>query len=197
MKLIFQVLVNRHRFIVMFGLACVLNISVAAETQLLASTDRSIGALPEVQLISMLEKKSTLKNEVEIDTPLIINFVFTTCSTICSVQTLVLSQAKKLFDASLQNTKILTFTIDPDNDTPSQLRKFSNSFSIDKGWMFYTGTFEAMLQVQKIFNVYRGSKANHPPVIYMRKSKNTPWVRIEGFPKPQEIVVQLHALPSK
>lgn len=196
MKLISHAYEFFHKLIVIGLLACGSQISISAET-LSVRVDRTISSLPDVQLISMLEKKSTLKNEIEVDSPIIINFVFTTCSTICSVQTLILSQAKQLFDASIQNTKILTFSIDPDNDTPAQLRKFSNSFNVDKGWMFYTGTFDAMLHVQKIFSVYRGSKANHPPIIFMRKNKSAPWVRVEGFPKPQEIITQLHSLPSK
>jgi protein SCO1 len=196
MKFISSALAFFHKRIVVVLLVFGPQISIAVET-LSVRIDKTISNLSDVQLISMLEKKSTLKNEIEIDNPIIVNFVFTTCSTICSVQTLVLSQAKQLFDTSLQNTKILTFSIDPDNDTPAQLRKFSSAFNIDKGWMFYTGTFEAMLHVQKIFNVYRGSKANHPPIIFMRKNKSSPWVRMEGFPKPQEIVTQLHALPIK
>jgi protein SCO1 len=181
---------------VAWGFACFVQGAVAADS-LLVRVDKAVASLPDVNVISMKEKRSTLKNEAEVDGPVIVNFVFTTCSTICSVQTLVLSQAQKLFDASLQNTKILTFSIDPDNDTPSQLRKFSNSFSIDKGWMFYTGTFDAMLQVQKTFSVYRGSKSNHPPVLFMRKNNSTPWVRMEGFPKPEDIVAQLRELPAK
>lgn len=178
------------------GFACFVQGVVAAEP-LLVRIDKAVASLPDITVVSMKEKKSTLKNEAEIEGPIIVNFVFTTCSTICSVQTLVLSQAQKLFDASLLNTKILTFSIDPDNDTPSQLRKFSNSFSIDKGWMFYTGTFDAMLQVQKTFNVYRGSKSNHPPILFMRRNKLAPWVRIEGFPKPEDVVAQLRELPVK
>jgi protein SCO1 len=171
--------------------------ALAASEPLVVRVDKAIASLPNVDIVSMQEKKSTLKNETDVDGPAIVNFVFTTCSTICSVQTLVISQAQQLFDASLSNTKILTFSIDPDNDTPGQLRKFSNSFTVANGWMFYTGTFDAMLQVQKTFNVYRGSKANHPPVIFMRKNKSAPWVRIEGFPNSQDIVAQLRVLPSK
>jgi protein SCO1 len=196
MKSAFQILTNFYRYAIIFGLAFSMQVSIATE-MLAIRVDKTITNLPDVQLVSMLEKKSTLKNEIEADAPIIINFVFTTCSTICSVQTLVLSQAKQLFDNSLKNTKILTFTIDPDNDTPAQLRKFSSSFNIDKGWIFYTGTYDAMFHVQKFFNVYRGSKANHPPIILMKKNKTAPWVRMEGFPKPQDIVAQLHALPSK
>jgi protein SCO1 len=196
MKSAFQILTNFYQYAIIFGLAFSMQVSIATE-MLAIRVDRTITNLPDVQLVSMLEKKSTLKNEIEADAPIIINFVFTTCSTICSVQTLVLSQAKQLFDNSLKNTKILTFTIDPDNDTPAQLRKFSSSFNIDTGWIFYTGTYDAMLHVQKFFNVYRGSKANHPPIILMKKNKTAPWVRMEGFPKPQDIVAQLHALPSK
>jgi protein SCO1 len=159
--------------------------------------DKTVLALPEIRILSMQEKSSSLKSELDTDGPVIVNFVFTTCSTICSIQTLVLSQAQQQLDASDLKAKILTFSIDPDNDTPSQIRKFASTFSVGKSWMFYTGSYDAMLTVQKTFNAYRGSKANHPPVMFMRKNKSAPWMRIEGFPKPQEVVALLRALPSK
>jgi protein SCO1 len=159
--------------------------------------DKVSVTLPDVRVVSMLEKVSTLKSEIESDGPVIVNFVFTTCSTICSVQTMVLSQAQQQLDVPGLSAKILTFSIDPDNDTPSQMRKFAGSFSVGKTWMFYTGTYDAMLTVQKAFNVYRGSKANHPPVMFMKKNKLSPWIRIEGFPKAQEVVAQLRMLPGK
>jgi protein SCO1 len=178
-----------------FFLIFQLNISTAENLQ--TRVDKTVSSFSDIPLVSMNEKSTSLKSELELDTPVIVNFVFTTCSTICSVQTLVLAQAIEQFDSSLQSTRLVTFTIDPDNDTPRQLRKFASAFNIPKNWMFYTGAYESMLAIQKTFNVYRGSKSNHPPVMFMRRSKSAPWVRVDGFPKAQEIVAQLRTLPNK
>ena len=79
--------------------------------------------------------------------------------------------------------QLASITIDPDNDTPEQLRRFAGGFRTGPGWQFYTGRFDDLLRVQKHFDVYRGSKASHPPVLLMRRSARAPWLRVEGFPE--------------
>ena len=53
-----------------------------------------------------------------------------------------------------------------------------------------------VLQVQKHFDVYRGSKASHPPVLLMRRSARAPWLRVEGFPDAAELVALIESLPA-
>ena len=41
---------------------------------------------------------------------------------------------------------------------------------------------------QKAFDVYRGEKMSHTPVTLMRAAPGKPWLRIEGFVTPDELV---------
>ena len=50
--------------------------------------------------------------------------------------------------------------------------------------------------MQKHFDVYRGSKASHPPVLLMRRSARAPWLRVEGFPDAAELVALIESLPA-
>jgi protein SCO1 len=151
----------------------------------------------DIPLVTSNKQSTQLKRELEAPQPQVVNFVFTTCSTICSTQTATLAVFHKKLAAQKSAAKFMSFTIDPDNDTPEQLTKFAQQFGIAKegDWRFYTGRYDDMLKPQQAFDVYRGAKVNHPPVILMRKSASSPWVRVEGFPTPDELLQVYRSLP--
>lgn len=156
----------------------------------------AIGPLPRVPLTTMNGQPRWLDSELAVDAPLVLNFIFTTCSSSCSVQTAVLAQVQQAWAARKRPLRFASITIDPDNDTPEQLRRFSKSFGVHSGWEFYTGRFDDLLRVQRHFDVYRGSKASHPPVLMLRRHPRSPWLRVEGFPTAAQIVALLDSLPE-
>lgn len=73
------------------------------------------------------------------------NFIFTSCPTVCPKltrrMTEVQSRGKNLGD----HFHLVSFTVDPDNDTPERLLAFSQSFSINqRRWSFLTGELGAI-----------------------------------------------------
>jgi protein SCO1 len=167
--------------------------AAAAQTRL---SRPQLAPLPAVALTTMAGQARTLDRELANEVPLVLNFVFTTCSTTCSLQTAVLAQLQRDWLARGRALQLASITIDPDNDTPEQLRRFAGGFRTAPGWQFYTGRFDDLLRVQKHFDVYRGSKASHPPVLLMRRHARAPWLRVEGFPSADEVAALLEALPA-
>ena len=108
----------------------------------------------------------------------------------------MLAQLQRDWLARGRRLQLASITIDPDNDTPEQLRRFAAGFRTGPGWQFYTGRFDDLLRVQKHFDVYRGSKASHPPVLLLRRDARAPWMRVEGFPQAVEIAALVEALPA-
>lgn len=156
----------------------------------------AVAPLPAVVLQTMAGESRTLDRELAAEVPLVLNFVFTTCSTTCSLQTAVLAQLQRDWQRQGRALRLASITIDPDNDTPEQLRRFAAGFRTGPGWQFYTGRFDDLLRVQRHFDVYRGSKASHPPVILLRRDARAPWVRVEGFPQAAELAALIETLPS-
>ena len=156
----------------------------------------ALKTLPPIALLSMNGQTGKLDAELASDVPLLLNFVFTTCSSSCSVQTAMLVQVQRALASKGRPLQLASITIDPDNDTAPQLRKFAGHFGITAGWQFYTGRFDDLLQVQRHFDVYRGSKSAHPPVLFMRKSARAPWLRVEGFPAAAEVLALIETLPN-
>lgn len=187
---------RRRSLQALFGLllgAPALARGAAGATQVLRP---AIAPLPAVALQTMAGEPRTLDRELAAEVPLVLNFVFTSCSTSCSLQTAVLAQLQRDWQARGRALRLASISIDPDNDTPEQLRRFAAGFGIAAGWQFYTGRFDDLLRVQKHFDVYRGSKASHPPVLLLRRHARAPWVRVEGFPQAAELAALIESLPA-
>jgi protein SCO1/2 len=53
---------------------------------------------------------------------------------------------------------------------------------------------EASIATQRAFDAYRGDKMNHLPVTFLRAAPGKPWVRLEGFAPPDEVVKEYRQL---
>ena len=156
----------------------------------------TLGDVPPVPVVSMNGQALRLDRALDADVPLLLNFVFTTCSSTCSMQTAVLSDLQRACIAQGRPVQLVSVTIDPDNDTPEQLQRFSKPFQIRPGWQFFTGRFDDLLRVQRHFDVYRGSKVAHPPVVLLRKNARSAWMRVEGVASAADLMLALHTLPA-
>ncbi len=71
------------------------------------------------------------------------DYFFTTCPTICPVMSSQLSrlQAQLAENNLLGDVKLLSHTVDPENDTPEVLRAYADRLNADSAnWNFVTGT---------------------------------------------------------
>ena len=82
----------------------------------------------------------------------------------------------------------MSISIDPEQDTPARLTAYARKFHAGPEWQYYTGTVAASIVAQRAFDVYRGEKMSHTPVTLMRAGPGKPWLRIEGFVTPDELV---------
>ena len=75
--------------------------------------------------------------------PAIVNFIFTTCPTICPLLT---AKMRRLQDATTgSDVQLVSITVDPYNDTPAVLKTYGEKFGADFArWIFVTGPREAV-----------------------------------------------------
>ncbi|MGE0757457.1 MAG: SCO family protein [Pirellulaceae bacterium] len=68
----------------------------------------------------------------------VVNFFFTSCPTICRMQTAAVQDLAEEFGP--QGVKFLSITCDPDTDTPVRLAIYAKQFEADpEHWLFLTG----------------------------------------------------------
>jgi protein SCO1/2 len=91
---------------------------------------------------------------------------------------------------------MVSISIDPEQDTPATLKKYAQKYKAKSQWNFYTGSVAASVEAQKAFDAYRGDKMNHVPVTYLRAAPDKPWLRIDGFVSPDELLRSYQELTS-
>jgi len=144
--------------------------------------------IPDVVLTDFDDHPVRLRELLATNDPVMLNFVFTTCSTICPVTTKVLSDVPARLGAEAKRLRLVSISIDPENDTPLQLKAYAKSFQAGERWKFLTGSTQDVRTVLFALDSYRGDKMNHVPVTLMRQTAGKSWVRIDGFATPDELV---------
>ncbi len=144
--------------------------------------------VPDVGMVRQDGKKLVFGKELDDGRPVILNFVFVSCSAICPMLSHVFSKVETKLGKEGKKAHLISVSIDPESDTPAILTEYAKKFAAGSEWDFYTGTREASIAIQKAFNVYRGDKMNHTSVIFMRAAAGKPWLRLEGFISPDAVI---------
>jgi protein SCO1/2 len=145
-------------------------------------------AVPEVRLVRDDGQEISLPEEMNDGRPIVLNFIFTTCSDICPLSSAVLSQFEHRLGAEAERLHLMSISIDPEQDTPARLLEYARKYHAGPEWRHYTGTLDASVTAQRAFDVYRGGKMSHTAVTLMRAAPGRPWLRIEGFATPDDLV---------
>ena len=95
--------------------------------------------VPSFKLIN--QDKEVITNKDLLGVNYIVNFFFTSCPTICPTTTLNLIELQnKIYKYEIKNFKIISISVDPENDTPEKLKSYASSMNIDlSNWEFLTG----------------------------------------------------------
>jgi len=138
-------------------------------------------SLPDVELITSEGKITNLNSLLDTNKPMALNFIFTTCTTICPVMTATFAQMRATLGDSAKNLRMISITIDPEYDRPRRLKKYSDNFNSGYDWIFLTGASSDISKVTRSFDAYNGSKMNHKPLTLLRKSNDEKWIRVDGL----------------
>jgi protein SCO1/2 len=145
--------------------------------------------VPDIKLVDVNGKTVVLKELVKDDTGVVLNFIFTTCTTICPVLSATFQQIQEKLGADQKSVRLVSISIDPENDTPAKLKAYADKFKSGSQWTLLTGSLENSLIAQKAFGVFAGEKMNHKPLFFL-KSKNSgnQWLRIEGLAEAGQVI---------
>ena len=155
-----------------------------------AGVKRSVGnyLIPQVTLTRQDGAQVDFASELDGGKPVILAFIYTSCTTVCPMTSQVLSQTQEILGKNADKVRIVSVSIDPEYDTPARLREYRQKFAAKDGWQYYTGTSQASVAVQKAFQAFRGDKMDHAPLIFLNQGNGNSWVRLEGFPTAKQVM---------
>lgn len=152
--------------------------------------------IPGVELVTQRSEAVALRELLDDPRPVILNFIFTSCGTICPTLTATLAHAGSELQGLAPTPRLMSISIDPEHDTPSRLLKYAERFQAPEDWTFLTGRAADITSVLKAFDAYRGDRLGHLPLTFLRRRPGEPWLRLDGFTGVAGLVSEYRALAS-
>lgn len=137
--------------------------------------------LPQVTLRDQAGRPVSIRDLEQDSGPLAVNFIFTTCTTICPVMSATFAQMRRELGPEADRLRLVSITIDPEHDTPAVLADYAVRFGAPSRWSFLTGSAADVEKVLRAFDAWSGSKAGHRPITLLRRHAGAEWVRLEGL----------------
>ena len=149
-------------------------------------------AVPDVTLVDEAGRTVRLRELLAGDEPVMVNFIFTTCQVICPVMSRIFAGVQRELGGEAARVRLVSISIDPEQDTPERLRAYAARFGAGPGWTFLTGRIQDVVAVERAFDAYLGDKMNHRPVTLLRQRQDRPWVRLDGVASPADLAREYH-----
>src|SRR5512143_130435 len=149
--------------------------------------------IPNVTLLNQDGKKITMKSLIDSDKPVIIDFIYTTCTTVCPVLSAGFAGVQHRLGKDSNKVQLVSMSIDPEHDRPDDMKKYLARYRAAQGWDFLTGSREDVENVLQVFSCST-DKQNHQPLYLIHAPKSETWVRIEGLVSASDLMEELRKM---
>jgi protein SCO1/2 len=169
--------------IFLFAVPLVLGAAVPAAAAPGANYKRTVEryTMPDVTLVNQDGKRVRLYDLVNGGKPVVLDFIYGTCTTICPVLSANFTNFQRRLGDGIRNVQLVSISIDPEHDTPAVMKKYLKNYQARPGWDFLTGSRQDIDRVMRAFNAYVPNKMSHYPILFFRAPGNDQWVRIYGL----------------
>jgi protein SCO1/2 len=148
--------------------------------------------VPDVALVDPTGRERKLKSEVMGERVVVVNFVFTTCTTVCPVSSAIFAQLQERLGAQLgRDVQLVSITLDPQRDTPARLKAYASKVGASPGWTWLTGRKDVVDGVLKSFGAYTTRPEDHPAMMLVGSARTGQWTRMYGFPAVTDVLAEV------
>jgi protein SCO1 len=144
--------------------------------------------LPDAALLDQEGRQVRFYTDLVKDKIVAINFIFTTCTTLCPRMATNFAKLQQLMaDRNGRSFSLISISIDPVNDTPERLKEWSERFGARPGWSLLTGSKEVVDSLLKALGVFTGNKDTHSAIVLLGNDESGKWLRTSGVAEPGKL----------
>lgn len=119
----------------------------------------------------------------------VINTIFTTCTTICPPMGATYSKLQSLLEErGERDVHLISISVDPVRDTPERLKAWGEKFHAGPGWTLVTGPKLEVDRVLKGLEVFTANPEDHSPVVLVGDEPRGEWTRAYGLVAPSKLL---------
>jgi protein SCO1/2 len=119
----------------------------------------------------------------------VINLFFTSCEDSCPILTRNLVKVQDLLGPRLgPEVAMLSFSVDPETDTPERCKAFAAAHAARPGWYFLTGSRENVDTALRKLGQYVERREAHSNVVIIGNERTGLWKKAFGLAEPEELI---------
>jgi protein SCO1/2 len=168
------------------------NMNMGAQQPAQAGTERP--AIPDTPVIDQNGKRLNFYTDLVKGKVVAINFIFTTCTTICPPLGATFAKVGALggerFGTDFQ---LISISIDPMTDTPQRLKAWGEKFNAKPGWTLVTGQKEDIDHLLKALGGFSASIRDHTPAVLIINDTQGVMTRAYGLAPPAKLLSVIDA----
>jgi protein SCO1/2 len=143
--------------------------------------------IPDLQMLNNQGQRVSLAELLDTDKPVVVNFIYATCTTICPLLSMGYVDVQRDLGKETEKILLISFTIDPEHDSPEILDGYRKRYSGKPGWTLLTGSRLDIDKVMTAFNSFFNDKMDHRPLNFIRFPDRKRWARLNGMLNGQDI----------
>ena len=125
----------------------------------------------------------------------LISFLYTSCTDICPILMHNLSDVQNsLGDRFGKDVFFVSISVDPEDDTPEELKKYAERYETKPGWTFLTGPKKDVDAVIRRFGEFQEDFEDHSMTFVLGDVKNARWSKMRGDQPPEILLPRVRAL---
>ena len=146
--------------------------------------------IPDVELLDQDGRKVRFYTDLVKGKTVAINFIFTTCTTVCPPLGATFARVQKELGggAGRGDVRLISISVDPATDTPERLKAWGAKFRAAEGWTLVTGQKPQVDELLRALGASTAAPADHTPTVLIGNDAAGQWTRSYGLAKPSVLV---------
>jgi protein SCO1/2 len=158
---------------------------------------RSQTPMPDIPVRDQNGRRLKFYTDLVKDKTVAINFIFTTCTTICPSLTATFRRVQEELAPRAPDVQLISISVDPITDTPERLRDFATRFKAGPGWTFVTGDKADIDSLLVGLGAAAANASDHTPTILVSNDVTGYRTRTYGLSSPAALVKVLTEAVSR
>jgi cytochrome oxidase Cu insertion factor (SCO1/SenC/PrrC family) len=154
--------------------------------------------IPDTVVYNQHGKKLNFYSDLVRGKTVAINFIFTTCTTICPPLTATFRKVQQeLGERVGRDIELISISVDPTTDVPERLKEYGAKFKAGAGWTFVTGSKPEIDRLLDALGAAVGDKNDHTPMLLIGNEAAGYWTRTYGLAPASTLVKVINEAAAK
>ena len=145
--------------------------------------------IPDTELLDQNGRKIRFYTDLVKGHTVVINYIFTTCTTICPPLGAAFARVQKqLGEKAGRDVRFISISVDPATDTPERLKAWGAKFHAGDGWTFVTGNKPQVDELLRALGASSARREDHSPTLLIGNDARGNWTRTYGLATASQLV---------